>query len=211
MNDLIGDERLSVGSYPVLGLDPPDCPSEWQMTVSLLRNQIITHFQTLLHLGCFGPMFCCSVSSLLKKIFWNYFPILGQLHGLTLPDSLPRASSLNSYSSSDLSSSQQWLRFPAVVQALRLDTHTYMNTYLYTDLYIYYTHTHTHRICMRVCIKILLGISALMFLSSVSIQVMEILAKLRKWLAYFIFTQLICWSMILRGPSYLNTYCKTKE
>lgn len=150
MNDLIGDERLSVGSYPVLGLDPPDCPSKWQMTVSLLRNQIITHFQTLLHLGSFGPMFCCSVSSLLKKIFWNYFPILGQLHGLTLPDSLPRASSLNSYSSSDLSNSQQWLRFPAVVQALWLDTHTYMNTYLYTDLYIYYTHAHTQNMyaCM---------------------------------------------------------------
>lgn len=145
----------------------------------------------------------------IKKIFWNYFPILGQLYGLMLPDALPRAISLNSYSSSDLSSSQQWLTFPAVVQALWLDTHPYMNTYLYTNLYIHYTYT--QRICICLCIKILLGISALMFLSSVSIKVMEILAKLRKWQAYFIFTQLICWRMILRGPSYLNTYCKMNE
>lgn len=67
MNDLIGAERLSGGSHPELWLDPLDCPSKWQMTISLLRNQFITHFQTLLHLRCFGSMFCFSGSSLLKK------------------------------------------------------------------------------------------------------------------------------------------------
>lgn len=149
MNDLIGAERLSGGSHPELWLDPLDCPSKWQMTISLLRNQFITHFQTLLHLRCFGSMFCFSGSSLLKKKIQNYFPILGQLYGLMLPDSVPRASSLNSYSSSDLSSSQQWLRFPLVVQALWLDAHLYMNTYLYTDLYIYYKHARTQN--MYVC------------------------------------------------------------
>lgn len=85
----------------------------------------------------------------IKKKIQNYFPILGQLYGLMLPDSVPRASSLNSYSSSDLSSSQQWLRFPSVVQALWLDAHLYMNTYLYTDLYIYYKHARTQN--MYVC------------------------------------------------------------
>lgn len=67
MNDVIGGEKLRDGSYPVLWLDPPDCPSRRWMTVSLWRNQFITQFQALLHLGWFGAMVCCSGSSLLKK------------------------------------------------------------------------------------------------------------------------------------------------
>lgn len=90
-------------------------------------------------------------------------------------------------------------------------TYVHIYTYLYTDIYVYYTCTHTERVYMCVCIKRLLRISALVFPSSVSIQVMEILAKNTKRQAYFIFTQLICWSMILRASSYLNTYCKASE
>lgn len=89
--------------------------------------------------------------------------------------------------------------------------YTSVHEYIFIHRSIHILHTHTHRICICVCVKILLGISVLMFLSSVSLQVMEILAKLRKWQAYLTFTQLISWSMILRGPGYLNTYSKTNE
>lgn len=41
--------------------------------------------------------------------------------------------------------------------------------HIYTQICTYTIHTHIHRICVCVCIKILHGISAVMFLSSVSI------------------------------------------
>lgn len=55
-----------------------------------------------------------------------------------------------------------------------------------------HTHRETEKVCMCVCIKRLLKISALVLLSSVSIQVIGILAKPRKRQAYFIFTQFVC-------------------
>lgn len=80
-------------------------------------------------------------------------------------------------------------------------SYTYVHIYrfIHRSIRILHMHTHRDRVYMCVCIKILLRISALVFPSSVSIQVMEILAKTRKWQAYFIFTQLICWSMIFKS------------
>lgn len=61
---------------------------------------------------------------------------------------------------------------------------------------------------MPVCIKRLFRILALVFPSSVPVQFMETLAKVRKQQEYFIFTQLIYWGMALGACSYLNTCCK---
>lgn len=168
INGLIGDERLRDGSYPVLWLDPPDCPSKWQMTVSLLRNQFITHFQTLLHLGWFGFMFCSSGSSLLKKNPESF--------SHTWTAIWADASRLSPQSKFSEFIQLKWpfqftevTKIPSSSASFAIGRFICTWMHIYTQICTYIIHTHIHRICVCVCIKILLGISAVMFLSSVSI------------------------------------------
>lgn len=109
---------------------------------SLLRNQFITRFQTLLHLGYFGSMFCSSGSSLLKT---NILELFSHTWTAIWADT----SSLSPQSKFSEFIQLKWpFQFTAVTKipsssaSFAIGYTSIHECIFIPDLYIYYAHTH---------------------------------------------------------------------